>query len=39
MADFVYGLAGISDIVSPNTNGGGGGGSSFTPVRVVDLVK
>jgi hypothetical protein len=38
MADFVYGLAGISDIVSPNTNGGGGGGSSFTPVRVVDIV-
>ena len=38
MAEFVYGLAGISDIVSPNTNGGGGGGSSFTPVRVVDIV-
>jgi hypothetical protein len=38
MADFVYGLAGLSDIVSPPSTLGGGGGSSFTPVRVVDIV-
>ena len=38
MADFVYGLAGLSDIVSPPSTFGGGGGSSFTPVRVVDIV-
>ena len=38
MADFVYGLAGLSDIVSSPSTPGGGGGSSFTPVRVVDIV-
>ena len=38
MADFVYGLAGLSDIVSLPSTLGGGGGSSFTPVRVVDIV-
>jgi hypothetical protein len=38
MADFVYGLAGLSDIVSPSSIPGGSGGSSFTPVRVVDIV-
>ena len=38
MADFVYGLAGLSNIVSPTSISGGGGGSSFTPVRVVDIV-
>jgi hypothetical protein len=38
MPEFVYGLAGLSDIVSPITTGGGGGGSSFIPVRVVDIV-
>ena len=38
MADFVYGLAGLSNIVSPTSTPGGGGGSSFTPVRVVDIV-
>ena len=38
MADFVYGLAGLSDIVSPSSTPGGGGGSSFYPVRVVDIV-
>lgn len=38
MADFVYGLAGLSDIVSPSSTPGGGGGSNFYPVRVVDIV-
>ena len=38
MADFVYGLAGLSDIVSPSSTPGGGGSSGFTPVRVVDIV-
>jgi hypothetical protein len=39
MADFVYGLAGLSDIVcSILLSGGGSRGSSFTPVRVVDIV-
>jgi hypothetical protein len=38
MPEFVYGLAGLSDIVAPVTTGGGGGGPGFTPVRVVDIV-
>jgi hypothetical protein len=38
MPEFVYGLAGLSDIVAPITTGGGGSGPSFIPVRVVDIV-
>ena len=38
MPEFVYGLAGLSDIVAPVKTGGGGGGPSFIPVRVVDIV-
>jgi len=38
MPEFVYGLAGLSDIVAPVTTGGGGSGPSFIPVRVVDIV-
>ena len=38
MAEFVYGIAGLSDTVSSTSISGGGGGSSFTPVRVVDIV-
>jgi hypothetical protein len=38
MPEFVYGLAGLSDIVAPITTGGGGSGPGFTPVRVVDIV-
>ena len=38
MADFIYGIAGLSDTVSSTSTPGGGGGSGFTPVRVVDIV-
>lgn len=38
MPEFIYGLAGLSDIVAPVTTGGGGGSPGFTPVRVVDIV-
>ena len=38
MPEFVYGLAGLSDVVTPITTGGSGGGPSFYPVRVVDIV-
>ena len=38
MADFIYGIAGLSDTVSSTSTPGGGGGSSFYPVRVVDIV-
>lgn len=38
MPEFIYGLAGLSDVVSPIAVNSGGGGSSFTPVRVVDIV-
>ena len=35
-----YGLAGLDEVVIPSYlgDGGGGGGSSFTPVRVYDIV-
>jgi hypothetical protein len=38
MPEFIYGLAGLSDVVTPITTGGSGGGPSFYPVRVVDIV-
>ena len=38
MPEFVYGLAGLSDVVSPVKSNSGGGSSNLTPVRVVDIV-
>jgi len=38
MPEFVYGLAGLSNVVSPIAVNSGGGGSNLTPVRVVDII-
>ena len=38
MPEFVYGLAGLSDVVSPIKSNSGGRTSNLTPVRVVDIV-
>jgi hypothetical protein len=38
MAEFVYGLAGLNEVVSSLPTNKSGGGTGFTPVRVVDIV-
>jgi hypothetical protein len=38
MPEFIYGLAGLNDVISSTTTGGGNNGPGFIPVRVVDIV-
>lgn len=38
MPEFVYGLAGLSNVVDSTKPNTGGGSSNFTPVRVIDIV-
>lgn len=38
MPEFVYGLAGLNEVVSSLPTNKSGGGTGFTPVRVVDIV-